>query len=192
MYLVLFTCKIWLRYSRERAYLILINFSSLQRFNFDRALASEVGSGGFGTVVKCTSKKSGAVRACKKMLKRKIGNQNMFAQEVYGGEWINVLNNERVIRFWQFQEISARIGQTFLQRCMISLTFLKLFAKFRRNFIKFWIENRNGSATKEDFFLKNRKSIANNWTKFCWAFEVWAMRMHLNLVDLVKSFPTSI
>ena len=46
----------------------------------------EVGSGGYGTVVKCTSKKSGAVRACKKMLKRKIGNQNMFAQEVYGGE----------------------------------------------------------------------------------------------------------
>ena len=29
-----------LRYSRERAYLILINFSSLQLFNFDRALAS--------------------------------------------------------------------------------------------------------------------------------------------------------
>ena len=38
-----FTCKIWLRYSRERAYLILINFSSLQRFNFDRALASRGG-----------------------------------------------------------------------------------------------------------------------------------------------------
>ena len=35
-----FTCKIWLRYSRGRAYLILIDFSSLQRFNFDRALAS--------------------------------------------------------------------------------------------------------------------------------------------------------
>ena len=37
-----FTCKIWLRYSRERAYLILINFSFLQLFNFDRALASWV------------------------------------------------------------------------------------------------------------------------------------------------------
>ncbi len=35
-----FTFKMRLRYSRERAYLILINFSSLQLFNFDRALAS--------------------------------------------------------------------------------------------------------------------------------------------------------
>merc|ERR1719198_2598539 len=35
-----FTCKNRRRYSRERAHLILINFSSLQLFNFDRALAS--------------------------------------------------------------------------------------------------------------------------------------------------------
>ena len=32
------------RRRRERAYLILINFSSLQRFNFDRALASALGN----------------------------------------------------------------------------------------------------------------------------------------------------
>ena len=37
-----FTCKIWLRYSRERADLILISLVSLQLFNFDRALASPV------------------------------------------------------------------------------------------------------------------------------------------------------
>ena len=34
------TCKNRRRYSRERAHLILINFGSLQLFNFDRALAS--------------------------------------------------------------------------------------------------------------------------------------------------------
>ena len=35
-----FTCKNSVRYSRERADLILIDFSSEQLFNFDRALAS--------------------------------------------------------------------------------------------------------------------------------------------------------
>ena len=33
-----------------------------------------------------------------------------------------------------------------------------------------------------------RKSL----TKFCQNIEVWAVQKHVNLVDLVKSFPTSI
>ena len=38
------------------------------------------------------------------------------------------------------------------------------------------------------FCRKMRKSL----TKFCWNIEVWAVQKHVNLVDLVKSFPTNI
>ena len=57
---LLFTCKIWLRYSRERAYLILINFSSLQLFNFDRALASETAKGASGVRSRAEVRSGGA------------------------------------------------------------------------------------------------------------------------------------
>ena len=33
---------------------------------------------------------------------------------------------------------------------------------------------------------------AKNSMKICWNIEVWAVRKHANLVDLVKSFPTNI
>ena len=31
-----------------------------------------------------------------------------------------------------------------------------------------------------------------NWANFCWSFEVRAVQKHVNIVDLVKSSPTSI
>ena len=38
------------------------------------------------------------------------------------------------------------------------------------------------------FNFENAKKLTN----ICWNIEVWAVQKHVNLVDLVKSFPTSI
>ena len=44
--------------------------------------------------------------------------------------------------------------------------------------------------------MKNRKFIIHSrkkmLTSFGWIFEIWAVQKHVNLVDLVKSFPTSV
>ena len=40
--------------------------------------------------------------------------------------------------------------------------------------------------------IKFCKNLRKSLTKFCWNIEVWAVQKHVNLVDLVKSFPTHI
>ena len=41
-------------------------------------------------------------------------------------------------------------------------------------------------------FVKLCRKMREILTKFCWDIEVWAVQKHVNLVDLVKSFPTNI
>ena len=70
-------------------------------------------------------------------------------------------------------------------------TFSTISAKFRQNFIKIWakFKQKNPKITKFcKILLKNAKSL----TKIFWNIEVWAVQKHVNLVDLVKSFPTNI
>ena len=53
-------------------------------------------------------------------------------------------------------------------------------AKFRQNF------------SKVGKCCKNCRKMRKSLTIFFWNIEVWAVQRHVNLVDLVKSFPTNI
>ena len=71
-------------------------------------------------------------------------------------------------------------------------TFSKLSAKFRQNFIKIWakINEKNSKITNfANFCQKNAKNFDEKFLK-CWGLS--GARKHVNLVDLVKSFPTNI
>ena len=70
-------------------------------------------------------------------------------------------------------------------------TISKIFAKFRQNSIKLW-EKFNDFFRKRVNFVKCCRKMRKSLTKMFWNIEVWAVQKHVNLVDLVKSFPTKI
>ena len=91
--------------------------------------------------------------------------------------------------FFQNSRIFARKFKNF-GKSKIS-TFSKIFAKSRQIFIKHWAKFNaffRISVNFATFCRKMRKSL----TKIFWNIEVWAVQKHVNLVDLVKSFPTNI
>ena len=62
-----------------------------------------------------------------------------------------------------------------------------------------WTNFHQTLAGKMQHSTQKMKKIGNSFfnrekmlTIFCWNFEIWAVQKYVNLVDLVKSFPTSI
>ena len=70
-------------------------------------------------------------------------------------------------------------------------TFSKISAKFRQKFIKIWAEI-NEKNFKKRIFAKFHQKMRKSLTKIFWNIEVWAVQKHVNLVDVVKSFPMNI
>ena len=68
--------------------------------------------------------------------------------------------------------------------------FQNIFIKCKHTFCNICREINEFRETFES--ENNKKTVESVWTIFCWNFEVWAVQMYVNLVDLVKSFPTSI
>ena len=70
-------------------------------------------------------------------------------------------------------------------------SFLEFVAKSGQNFIKNSQKNANSmqKIKKSEIHLFIREKML---TIFGWNFEIWAVQKYVNLVDLVKSFPTSI
>ena len=99
------------------------------------------------------------------------------------------MNNFHIFR--KFRQISKTLSPIYFKYQQISrLTFLEFVAEFRQSFIKISHEKckiRRKQSEKIQFIF----SFANV-DEFDWNLEVWAMQKYANLVDLVKSFPTSI
>ena len=66
--------------------------------------------------------------------------------------------------------------------------------KFRQKLVKFQHESAQTLNNFDDAVWKFVKNHKNSWRKFAeiLSIEVWAVQKYVNLVDLVKSFPTSI
>ena len=64
--------------------------------------------------------------------------------------------------------------------------------KFRQELVKFQHESAQTLNNFDDDVWKIMKKFQKFVTKICWNIEVWAVQKHVNLADLVKSFPTSI
>ena len=62
------------------------------------------------------------------------------------------------------------------------------FLKFRQNLVKIVAK----IAKFRPCYLKICEKMPKFVTKISWNIEVWAVQKHVNLVDLVKSFPTNI
>ena len=67
---------------------------------------------------------------------------------------------------------------------------LQIFVKFRKRSIKIGAKN-----DEFDQHVETKTFLFQTlWTRFlrvcCWNFKVWAFQKYVNLVDLVKSFPT--
>ena len=79
--------------------------------------------------------------------------------------------------------LSLRCELLFFRCSEIPRFFLRIYAKVD--------EKMN---VEKKCFLANilNKNTKKRLTKFCWNIEVWAGQKHVNLVDLVKSFPTNI
>ena len=65
---------------------------------------------------------------------------------------------------------------------------LQIFGEIPRNFP----QNLSKIQWKWSIFVKFCRKMRNSLTKKFWNIEVWAVQKHVNLVDLVKSFPTNI
>ena len=106
-------------------------------------------------------------------------------------KWI-ILNNSEF--FSQNSEFSANFWFVFAN-LIEKATHVTLFWNLSRNPDKISSKIRRKSTK---FNTKMKKSKINLFirekmlTIFGWNFEIWAVQKYVNLVDLVKSFPTSI
>ena len=98
------------------------------------------------------------------------------------------------IWFQNFRQFSNLFSQIWLKGDTRH-SFLEFVAKSGQIFIKNSQEKRLRPKKNAKFDVKNekteipsRKNVDDFWLKF----EIWAVQKYVNLVDLVKSFPTSI
>ena len=78
----------------------------------------------------------------------------------------------------------------------IRAVFQNFWEKIRENFMENLINenlfNYDKIWEKSNFFSISNLENAKKSTNICYNIEVWAVQKHVNVVDLVESFPTSI